>query len=57
MPQGTVVEIRRWMTSYKNGTRLENGSTTSGTPITVPGSVRVQWDRKPKNKERGMDVD
>jgi hypothetical protein len=58
MPRGTVVEVRRWMTSFENGTRSENGSTTSGTPVTVPGSVRVQWDHKPmagKEKKDGLD--
>jgi hypothetical protein len=35
---GKVVEIRQWITNF-NGT----DGTTSGEPVTVPGSVRVQW--------------
>ena len=50
MPRGTVVEVRQWITSYENGTRTENG-TTSGTPVTVPGSVRVHWHQKVRGSD------
>ena len=35
---GKVVELRPWITKF-NGT----DGTTTGDPITVPGSVRIQW--------------
>ena len=45
---GKVVELRQWITKF-NGT----DGTTSGKPVTVPGSVRVQWlDSKQVNVYR-----
>ena len=35
---GKVVEIREWITRF-NGT----DGTEAGDPVTIPGSVRVQW--------------